>query len=432
MKSWQIVFGGSVLGLGCGGASAPPPAQPSVTAGAAKTPAPAPGMNRDDEIALALSAAPPAVAAKAGVYVLDKSGYVKAKDSQNGFVCYVDHRVPAAVEPQCPDEEGAKTFLPRAILTASLRAQGKSEPEIRQGVRDAFAKGTLRAPSRPGVNYMLSTHNVVTVDEEHGVAAPFPPHLMFYAPYLTNATFGSDGDPHSPLFVVDEGTPHALVIVPVPNGEGMAGHAHAPPAGGPPKAPAKSDAKLPAPMPRDREIALALSAAPPAVAAKAGVYVLEKTGYVKARESENGFVCLVDHRVPAAVEPQCPDEEGVKSFLPRSLLTASLRAQGKSEPEIRQAVREAFGKGTLRAPARAGINYMLSTENVVTVDEEHGVAMPFPAHFMFYAPYLTNATFGSDGNPGSALFVVDEGTPHALVIVPAGPPGASHAHAAAK
>lgn len=134
-------------------------------------------MAREQEIALALSAAPPAVAARAGVYVLEKDGYVKVRDSQNGFVCLVDRRVPSAVEPQCPDEEGAKTFLPRFLLVAALRAQGKPEPEIRQAVRDAFAKGTLRGPARPWVNYMLSTQNVVTVDENNGIAAPFPPHF---------------------------------------------------------------------------------------------------------------------------------------------------------------------------------------------------------------------------------------------------------------
>jgi hypothetical protein len=379
-------------------------------------------LDRAAEVELALSAAPSAVAEKAGVYVLGKDGYEKARESQNGFVCLVDHRVPAAVEPQCADEEGAKAFFPRSFLTGSLRAHGTPEPQIRAAVRDAFAKGTLRAPTRPGINYMLSTKNVVTVDEEHGVAMPFPPHFMFYAPFLTNAAFGSDGSPQSPLFVVDEGTPHALVIVPVPRAPEAGAHAHA----GPPPAGTRTAAPK---LSRDREIALALSAAPPAVAAKAGVYVLDKDGYVKARDSQNGFVCYVDHRVPSAVEPQCPDEEGARTFLPRALLVASLRAKGAPEADIRRAVREAFGTGALRAPSRPGINYMLSSENVVTVDEEHGVALPFPGHYMFYAPYLTNAAFGSTGDPTSPLFVVDEGTPHALVIVPAGGPGgAAHAH----
>jgi hypothetical protein len=189
---------------------------------AAKPPQPA---DRDQEIALALSAAPPKVAEKAGVYVLDKTGYVKARDSQNGFTCWVDHRIPNAVEPQCTDEEGTKTFLPKALMIASLRAQGKPEPEIRQAVKDAIAKGTLKGPSKPGIDYMLSTKNVVTIDDEKGIAAPFPPHLMFYAPNMTNAMWGSDGSPASPLFVVDEGTPFALVIVPAAGGP--SGHSHA-------------------------------------------------------------------------------------------------------------------------------------------------------------------------------------------------------------
>ena len=183
--------------------------------------------DRDQEIALALEAAPPALSAKAGVYVHDKSGYIKVRDAQNGFVCLVDHRIPNAVEPQCMDAEGVKTFLPKYLLVASLRARGKSEPEIRQAVKAAFASRKLKAPSRPGIIYMLSPHNIVTIDEEKGVAVPFPGHLMFYAPNLSSSDVGSDGTPASPVFVVDEKTPHALMIVPVPAGAAAAGHAHA-------------------------------------------------------------------------------------------------------------------------------------------------------------------------------------------------------------
>jgi hypothetical protein len=195
------------------------------TANKARADEPKPS-ERDQEVALALEAAPPAVGAKAGVYVHDKSGYIKARDSQNGFVCLVDHRIPNAVEPQCMDAEGVKTFLPKYLLVASLRARGKPEPEIRQAVKAAFRSGKLKAPGRPGIIYMLSPHNIVTIDEEKGIAVPFPGHLMFYAPGLTSAEVGSDGTPASPVFVVDEKTPHALMIVPVPVGGGGAGHAH--------------------------------------------------------------------------------------------------------------------------------------------------------------------------------------------------------------
>jgi hypothetical protein len=182
-------------------------------------------MSRDQEIALALEAAPAGVAAKAGVYVLEKAGYASARASQNGFVCIVEHTVPAASEPQCLDSEGVRTFLPRILMVGQLRAQGKAEPEIRKAVKDAFASGKFEAPKRAGVDYMLSPHNVITVDEEKGIAVPFPPHLMFYAPNVKNADVGSDGTPSSPVFVVNEGSPHALMIVPVPTGGGMA-HTH--------------------------------------------------------------------------------------------------------------------------------------------------------------------------------------------------------------
>jgi hypothetical protein len=56
-------------------------------------------MDRQKEIALALSACPPSVATKAAVYVLDKSGYVKARDSQNGFMAIVQHSLPISQEP---------------------------------------------------------------------------------------------------------------------------------------------------------------------------------------------------------------------------------------------------------------------------------------------------------------------------------------------
>jgi hypothetical protein len=181
---------------------------------------------RDEEIALAISAAPPAVASKAGVYVLDKGGYVEARKSQNGFVCIVEHRIVKAVEPQCLDAEGVKTFLPRILMVGEMRAHGKPEIEIRDAVKKGFADGRFKAPKRPGIDYMLSTKNVVTIDEEKGIAVPFPPHLMFYAPGMTNADVGSDGTPGSSVFVVDEKSPHALMIVPVPTGGAGAGHSH--------------------------------------------------------------------------------------------------------------------------------------------------------------------------------------------------------------
>jgi hypothetical protein len=177
---------------------------------------PTPLMDRQREIALALSSCPSTLAEKAGVYVLEASGYVKVRESQNGFTSIVQHSVPGAQEPQCMDAEGARTILPRILRVAELRAQGKSPDEIKRFVAEAFAKGVFQPPRRGGIDYMLSTENVVPND--HGVIAPFPPHVMFYAPFITNADIGSEGQGGGPVFVAAQGTPYALIIVPVPTG----------------------------------------------------------------------------------------------------------------------------------------------------------------------------------------------------------------------
>jgi hypothetical protein len=153
---------------------------------------------------------------------LEKTGYVKVRDSQNGFTAIVQHSQPTSQEPQCIDAEGTRTILPRYLKVAEWRAQEKSPEEIRQLVADAFAKGVFQPPARPGVDYMLSTENLTP--NEKGVVAPFPPHLMFYGPFLTNGDLGSDGNFGGPAFVAGEGTPSALIIVPVA-AHGGANHA---------------------------------------------------------------------------------------------------------------------------------------------------------------------------------------------------------------
>src|SRR5262249_52166197 len=128
-------------------------------------------MERQREIELALSACPPSVADKAAVYVLEGSGYVKVRDSQNGFTAIVQHSLPNSREPRCMNAEGSRTHLPRILKVAELRAQGKSREEIQRFVAEAFAKGIFQPPARPGVDYMRSNDNRVTTAK--GTVAPY-------------------------------------------------------------------------------------------------------------------------------------------------------------------------------------------------------------------------------------------------------------------
>jgi hypothetical protein len=168
-------------------------------------------MPRDRQIELALSAAPPAVAAKAAVYILGRKGYEKVRDGSNGFSCMVDRELVTTMEPQCFDAEGSRTTLLVRLRVEELRAQGQSEAEITAAIRDGYRSKQFRAPSKPGIVYMLSNENWV-FDPSRQTTIRFPGHLMFYAPYMTPRDLGYDTDETFP-YLVHPGGPGALLIV---------------------------------------------------------------------------------------------------------------------------------------------------------------------------------------------------------------------------
>src|ERR1700723_1117439 len=86
--------------------------------------------SREERVKLAESAAPPEISGKATVYVLERSGYVKVRDGENGFSCFVDRQTPLNLEPPCFDAEGRATTLQSRFLAEDLRAKGKSEDEV--------------------------------------------------------------------------------------------------------------------------------------------------------------------------------------------------------------------------------------------------------------------------------------------------------------
>jgi len=96
-----------------------------------------------------------------------------------------------------------------------------------------------------------------------------------------------------------------------------------------PKEPTKEVHTIDASTPRERQIELALSAAPTEVSSKATVYILGAKGYEKVREGTNGFSCLIERSLPA-----CFDAEGSRTLAQTILRREELRAQGKSEAEI--------------------------------------------------------------------------------------------------
>lgn len=164
------------------------------------------------ETEMALSAAPEHLRASAGVYVLTTSGYKQTRRSTNKFTCIVNRDHPKALKPTCFDEEGTATILPKILRVGELMMQGKSSSEIAADIRDGFANGKFVSPRRPGVAYMLSG-DIRNVSSSTGAVSSFPPHVMFYAPNLTNDDIGSNGTTGLP-FVAYQG-PHGYMIMPV-------------------------------------------------------------------------------------------------------------------------------------------------------------------------------------------------------------------------
>lgn len=172
---------------------------------------------------------------------------------------------------------------------------------------------------------------------------------------------------------------------------------------------------LPA-LPRELEIELALNAAPPHLREGATVLVLESTGYVTARQGSNAFTCLVTRR-GGDVVPICWDAEGTRTMVPIEVETAALRLGGMSPAEIDRRVADGFKSGHYRAPARAGISYMLSPLRY-RIDESGKVTRTAPLpHVMFYGPNLTDADIG--GARGTPAFMNKVG-PDGMIIVPVG------------
>jgi len=164
------------------------------------------------QIALAESAGPP-VGADAAIFVLGTNGYTKARDGRNGFTCLVARERRDTLEPECFDAEGTATVVPVRMFVEQQRAAGTADSRIDALVEEGYKSGRFKAPSKPGLVYMLSDYNYV-FDPERKAVIHFPGHLMFYAPYATQKDVGSG--PGAP-YIVAPGTPHALFIV-VPAG----------------------------------------------------------------------------------------------------------------------------------------------------------------------------------------------------------------------
>lgn len=185
---------------------------------------------------------------------------------------------------------------------------------------------------------------------------------------------------------------------------------------------------IPELLPQDKEMAIALSAAPEHLRSGASVYVLKQAGFELVRKGTNGFSCIVNRDHPLNQKPTCYDAEGSETILPKVLRFGELLMKGVPLEQIKAEIEQGFRSGKFISPRRPGVAYMLSGD-VKNYNASTGKVESFPPHVMFYAPNLTNADIGSDGNfePGLPS-IAYQGAQGFMIVVLGNAPHPASAH----
>lgn len=183
--------------------------------------------DRAEEIALARSAAPAQVADGARVLVLGPSGHETAVEGSNGFTCvvmrgwgspsfvggkrYPDFWNVRVRAPICFNPAGVETALPVYLAKTELALAGKTFDELLAEVSRRYGDGVLQVPAPGTMAYMMSPRQYLG-----DAAGHFKPHLMLYVPYAKAGEWSGDRPVGDAFVGADEGSPQAIVIVPLP------------------------------------------------------------------------------------------------------------------------------------------------------------------------------------------------------------------------
>ncbi|MGG6462656.1 hypothetical protein [Solilutibacter silvestris] len=154
------------------------------------------------ETRFALSALPPALREGATVWLLDPAkGYRLSRQGTNGVDCLVERTVWEWNElrddvfvPLCYDKAGSDTLLKVIMDVATLRADGKTAAAIKSEVERRYRAKIYRAPSKAGLSYMVAPLMRAKGPPDFALHTMAMPHLMFYAPGVTNDDIAAKPD----------------------------------------------------------------------------------------------------------------------------------------------------------------------------------------------------------------------------------------------
>ena len=153
--------------------------------------------DRNAEIAMARSAAPPSISADAEVRVLGRHGYETAVQGKNGFVCLVERSWmshftfaqfwnPKMRGPICFNPPAVRSILPLTIKRTELVLAGLTKDQIIEGLKAFDAKG-LPPLEAGAMSFMMSPQGYLNDQAGHWL-----PHLMFYIPLTDSKSVGAD------------------------------------------------------------------------------------------------------------------------------------------------------------------------------------------------------------------------------------------------
>lgn len=178
-------------------------------------------MPKDAEIALARSAAPPAIADGATVMVLGRQGYTTAARGTNGFLCYVerswandttapDFWNPKIRAPNCFNRAAARSVTQSYLMKTRHVLAGKSKAEIARAIAAAHHRKELPMPAPGAMCYMMSKHQYLNDQGRN-----WRPHLMFYGAGDAAKSWGANlpGSPVIALYDPEARMTTFLVVV---------------------------------------------------------------------------------------------------------------------------------------------------------------------------------------------------------------------------
>ena len=154
------------------------------------------------ETQFALSAVPPALRERASVYLLDPTkGYYLSKQGTSSLTCIVQRTAWEYSDfrndiywPVCYDAGGAKTYLKVIMDSAALRAQGLGPEALKAEISKRYRDRTYKTPEKFGLSYMTGPVMRAVAPPDMTVRTMPMPHLMFYAPFVTNEEIGAVPD----------------------------------------------------------------------------------------------------------------------------------------------------------------------------------------------------------------------------------------------